>query len=328
MKKSYILIALLAGTGLQPDTQAAEQAERAATTLTTLLTDSRQDDGHLSVGRNEKLVLQNGDIVDELTVYADAYARGQVTVDGGQARVKRLVLKYTFEPGVWNFISFPADLNLDRVSDLNQLGYRFNGAGKAYYLYEYSTASRAQQPEKSAWTPCSTPEVTRNKGYILGIARSDDNPTNQPVEITFTFENTLLGLTDAGTGTFSVGLDLTRVEPDSEVQVYITPLNVKGAPLKATLRYKPEDLAALPMSHERALSEARITFNPNRSGIRITLPTQEEARVVIFDSRNRAVKAVRYESPQLIPVTDLGAGTYQVYIRYGQATAIKEMTLD
>lgn len=281
-----------------------------------------------TVQKNEKLVLQNGDVIDRLVVYGDAESRGQVIVENGLAQVKELVLKYTFQPGTWNFVSFPSNINLDKASNLNYQGYHFNDSQKAYYIYEYSTQSRAEQPGKTAWKSLASPDVMRNKGYIMGISRSDDNPNETPVEVTFTLENTQLGLDNSGIGSLNVGLDLTQVTPDSEVTVYIEPTGVKGPPLKVTLQFKPEDLAALPMNHQRALDDARITFNPNRSGIRLTLPTSEKARVVFFDKKGKVIKAIKYESPQLIDVKDMPQGKYQLYIEYGNAYCIKELDLD
>lgn len=281
-----------------------------------------------AVQKDEKLVLQNGDVIDQLVIYGDAESRGQVIVENGLVQVKKLILKYTFQPGTWNFISFPSNINLDKASNLNYQGYHFNDSQKAYYIYEYSTQSRAEQPGKTAWKSLASPDVMRNKGYIMGISRSDDNPNETPVEVTFTLENTQLGLDNSGIGSLNVGLDLTQVAPDSEVTVYIEPTGVKGPPLKVNLQFKPEDLAALPMNHQHALDDARITFNPNRSGIRLTLPTSEKARVVFFDKKGKVIKAIKYESPQLIDVKDMPQGKYQLYIEYGNAYCIKELDLD
>ena len=77
-----------------------------------------------------------------------------------------------------------------------------------------------------------------------------------------------------------------------------------------------------------SLDEMRVTFNPNRSGIRLTLPTSEKARVVFFDKKGKVIKAIKYESPQLIDVKDMPQGKYQLYIEYGNAYCIKELDLD
>lgn len=276
-----------------------------------------------TVERDGKLVLNDGDEIDQLTVYADPESRGQVVVDNGFATVKKLILKYTFKPGEWNFISFPANVSLSKISDLNSLGYSLNDSKKAFYICEYSTRSRAEQPGKTAWVKMQTDNVIKNKGYIMGVARSADNPDNTPVEVTFVFENTTLGMDASNNGSLNVELNMMQVEPGTEIQVYVMPDGLKGVPLKVIVRFSPNDITELPVNYANALDEARVTFNPNNSGIRLTLPTQEPAKVVIFDSKERVVKAVKYVAPYIIDVTDMKPGKYQLYIQYGNATATK-----
>lgn len=282
-----------------------------------------------TVARDEKLELASGDVVDELTVYADPSSRGQVVVGGGgTAQVKKLILKYTFTPGKWNFITFPANLNIDRVSNLSQLGYRLNDNAKAYYICEYSTRMRAEKPDAEAWAKLPTADVVRNKGYIMGVSRSADNPDNTPVEVTFVLENTVLGVDDSGSGSLNVELNMTNVEPGTTVPVYVSPDGVKGAPLKVMVTFSPDDLSSLPVNYTAALDEARITFLPDDSGIRLTLPTQDPAKVVIFDRKERIVKAVNYVAPYAIDIRTLKPGEYNAYIQYGNATAVKNFTVE
>lgn len=277
-----------------------------------------------TVPADGKLVLNNGDEVDELTVYANPSSRGQVVVNNGFASVNKLILKYTFNPGEWNFISFPANASLSQISNLNSLGYTLNGSQKAFYLCEYNTRSRAEQPSKTAWTKLASDNVIKNKGYIMGVSRSADNPDNKPVEVTFVFENTKLGFDPSNNGSLNVELNMMQLEPGSEVPVYVMPDDgLKGSPLKVMVKFSPKDISSLPVNYVKALDDARVTFNPNRSGIRLTLPTQDQAKVVIFDSKEHVVKAVKYVAPYLIDVTDLKPGKYQLYIQYGNATATK-----
>lgn len=277
-----------------------------------------------TVARDGKLVLNNGDEIDQLTVYADPESRGQVLVDNGFAHVKKLILKYTFTPGKWNFISFPSNASLAQISDLNALGYNLNDSKKAYYLCEYNTRSRAEQPDKTAWTKLSSDNVIKNKGYIMGVSRSADNPDNKPVEVTFVFENTSLGMDASNNGSLNVELNMMQLEPGTEIPVYVMPDGgLKGVPLLVKVKFSPSDVSALPVNYAKALDEARVTFNPNNSGIRLTLPTQEQAKVVVFDSKERVVKAVKYVAPYIIDVTDMKPGKYQLYIQYGNATATK-----
>ena len=281
-----------------------------------------------TVERGEKLELNGGEVVDQLTVYADPESRGQVVVSNGYAQVKKLYLKYTFRPGEWNFITFPANMNLDRVSNLNELGYKFNDNKKAYFICEYNTRQRAENPEKTAWTQLASPDVVRNKGYIMGVSRSADNPDNTPVEVTFTFENTTLGVDASGDGSMNVELDMMQVKPGTTVPVYVQPDGVKGAPLKVMVTFSPKDLSQLPVNYAAALDEARITFIPDRSGIRLTLPTQDPAKVVIFDRKDRIVKAVSYTAPYVIDIRTLKPGEYRAYIQYGNASAVKPFTVE
>lgn len=277
-----------------------------------------------TVPADGKLMLNNGDEVDELTVYANPSSRGQVVVNNGFASVNKLILKYTFNPGEWNFISFPANASLSQISNLNSLGYTLNGSQKAFYLCEYNTRSRAEQPSKTAWTKLASDNVIKNKGYIMGVSRSADNPDNKPVEVTFVFENTKLGFDPSNNSSLNVELNMMQLEPGSEIPVYVMPDDgLKGSPLKVMVKFSPKDISSLPVNYVKALDDARVTFNPNRSGIRLTLPTQDQAKVVIFDSKEHVVKAVKYVAPYLIDVTDLKPGKYQLYIQYGNATATK-----
>lgn len=278
------------------------------------------------VQKNERYVIQDGDEIDELTVYADPESRGQVVVDNGLAKVKKLILKYTFTPGKWNFISFPANLDMDKASNLNELGYKYNEGTKAYYIRQYSTRLRAENPSQTAWQKLDVPHVLRNKGYIMGVSRSADNPDDKPVEVTFVLENVMLGMDADVDGTMNVELNLMELEPGTEIPVYVMPDGVKGDPLRVMIRFSPEALSDLPINYARALDEARVTFNPNHSGIRLTLPTEEPAKVVFFDKKGRIVKAVKYVSPYLIDLRDLKKGQYELYIEYGNASQTK--TLD
>lgn len=320
MKTRLIIIIMAIWCAASADAQSLKSDESLLPADSTAVAAVTVDESHKTVEKDGKLTLTDGDEIDELTVYADPTSCGQVVVDKGLASVKRLVLKYTFVPGKWNFISFPANLNIDKVSNLNELGYAYNTGTKAYYIRRYNTRARAESPEKAAWEKLATPQVVRNQGYIMGVSRSADNPDNKPVEVTFTFDNVTLGMDASMGGTMDVALNLMQVEPDTEVPVYIMPDGVKGAPLKVMVRFSPSDLSVLPMNYEAALDEMRVTFNPNRSGIRLTLPTEEKARVVIFDHKCRIVKAVNYESPFLIDIRDLKPGNYTLHVTYGNAT--------
>lgn len=285
--------------------------------------------GKKIVAADEVYALHENEEVGEIIVKGNKESVGQVSVENGSANVGRLVLQYTFVPGEWNFISFPSNADLNKITNLEELGYVYNKGNKAFYVLEYNTKKRAQNPAESAWTRLSKPSVLANKGYIMGVSRSDDNPDNEPVTVTFTFDNLTLDLNKEQNGVIGVNMDFYQVEPGSKIPVYIKPANgIKGNNLKFDLEFTPQNLSNLPMNYSRELEQCRITFNPNRSGIRITLPTSETAKVLIFDHKERLVKAVRYESPFLIDIKDLKKGTYQVLVQYGDAREFKELVIE
>ncbi len=101
----------------------------------------------LLVQKDARVELEGGQVLEELIVYGDAGQMGQVVVKNGIVQVKKLILKYTFVPKEWNFITFPSDLDIDKISDLNAKGYYLNnktsGRG-AYYIRSYDTQVRAE----------------------------------------------------------------------------------------------------------------------------------------------------------------------------------------
>lgn len=285
--------------------------------------------GKKIVGSKETYQLYQNEEIDEIIVKGDKESVGQLSVDKGAANVKKLVLQYTFIPGEWNFISFPSNADLNKITNLESLGYTYNRGEKAFYVLEYNTKKRAENPEETAWTRLEKPSVLANKGYIMGVSRSPDNPTNDPVTVTFTFDNLTLDLNKEQNGIIGVNMDFYEVTPETEIPVYIKPANgVKGNIMKINVKFEPKTRNDLAMNYQYELEQSRITFNPNRSGIRITLPTSETAKVLIFDKKERLVKAVRYESPFLIDIQDLKKGEYQVLIQYGNAQEYKKLVIE
>lgn len=285
--------------------------------------------GQKVVATTEDYLLHENETVDEIIVKGDKESVGQISVESGSANIGRLVLQYTFIPGEWNFISFPSNADLNKITNLSELGYVYDKGDKAFYVLEYNTKKRADNPDETAWTRLKTPSIKAGKGYIMGVSRSSENPNNDPVTVTFTFDNVTLDLNKEQNGVVGVNMDFYEVKPGTKFPVYIKPANgVKGNTLRFDLVFEPKDLTSLPMNYEHELQECRITFNPNRSGIRLTLPTSEAAKVLIFDHKDRLVKAVRYESPYLIDIKDLKKGEYQVLIEYGNAREFKTLVID
>lgn len=273
------------------------------------------------VERDETLKLNGGDVLDELTIYADAYSSGQVLVEDGVVTVKNLILKYTFRPSEYTYVSFPSSMNLGQVSNFEELGFAYSpeGLGKSYTIYEYDTRMHAADPTAFNWKALSEPKVQGGKGYVFRLngGLADD------VEVTFTVDNANLEFENS-IDLLNLTLDFGTTEPGIRQAVYVRPKNVNGNTLRIDVDYKPSDLSALPINHERALADARVTYVPGFAGIRLTLPDNTPAKLAIYDaSGEKLVKAVRYVSPMMIDIRDLKAGNYQMIVSYGNAIGVK-----
>lgn len=304
----------------QPGDKTREPAEEARCTFIL-----RRD---LIVDKNQRVELEGGHDIECLTVYADAASAGQVNVKDGVVNVKQLQLKYTFVPGEWNYISFPSDLDLNAVSDLNERGFFLNNtaAGRgSYSICAYDTRGHAEDPEASPWIALDDARVTGLKGYIMKLERADGG--SEPVEITFTIDNMSLDF-ESRMRPLHLTLDMTQSQPGTTQAIYVKPANVKGNTLKVNVRFNPADISMLPVDHERALQEMRVTFTPARKGIRLTLPDGSPAKVAIFDKKGkRLVKAVHYVSPMMIDISDIKPGTYQMVVGYGPAVTVRTVEL-
>lgn len=269
--------------------------------------------------------LSTGDVLDELIVYGNGVKTGEVNVKG-LPQVKKIIYKCKFKPSEWNFVSFPSNVNIDEISNLRDLGYELNAPlGKpSYYILEYDGKNRAENPSASSWKRLKTPYLEARKGYIMGI---NNVATTDSVEVTFNIDNTAMALSGNSTE-FHVSVDLSQCEPQSVQTFYVRPTNVKGNALKMDVEFNPSDYSELPVNHEIALKNARVTHTPGYEGIRITLPDATPAKVAIFDSKGKKlIKAVHYVSPMMIDVSDLKAGEYKAFISYGNAYAEKGFTI-
>ncbi len=275
---------------------------------------------------DERVELEGGHDIDELIVYANAGSAGQAVVSDGVVNVRKLVLKYTFTPGEWNFIAFPSDFDIDAISDLEDKGFSFatqEGIPGTYLISEYDTRVRAENPDESPWKSLAQPKVRGLKGYIMKLENGDNG---SPVEITFNMDNIHLDF-DSTIKPMYLSLDLTQCMPESRHTVYVRPSNVKGNTLRVDVRFSPSDLTGLPVNHAKALEDMRVTRTPLRGAIRLTLPEQTPARVAIFDrDGSRLRKAVRYISPMKIDISDLDPGTYRMVVVYGPAS--REMLVE
>lgn len=280
----------------------------------------------LEVGRDETVSLKGNHSFDELIVHADRNSSGQVDVKNGVVNVNKLILKYTFVPGEWNFIAFPAGADIEKISDFADLGFAYNSpVGPTYYIEKYDTKDRADGSDKVAWTSLDSPIVEGMKGYAVAIGGTD---SLEPVEVTFTFDNLGLDLSTFSQD-FNIALNLTDKSAGSTTKVTVRPVNAKGNDLNVDVELTTAATAKLPINYERALSEARFTFAGNgKQAIRFTLPDQTPARVVFFDKGGKnMVKAVKYISPMAIDVSDLKPGSYNVVVSYGNAVRTFEINL-
>lgn len=308
----------------------------------------------------ETLQLNDGDVIDEIVVYNDGVSSGNVQTKG-LPQVGKLTYKYTFVPGRKTLISFPGDMDIEKISNISDLGYKFNApeGEKGYTLKEYSTRYRAlgeygeATPEGSdtdsetdmhtatsraalrgivadeaakdeAWHTVISTHLTGKRGYMITFTNPD---SSEPFEVTFTLKNTTLEVNN-GFEDISLNLDLSNLSKATTKTVYVAPKNVAGNTLKVEVHYEPQSESQLPFNYRDALANARITYTANRDGIRLTLPTSTPARLVIYDaSGKRMVKAVNYISPFLIDVADFAPGDYKMYIAYGNARAVKTFSL-
>lgn len=272
----------------------------------------------LEVRSDETVEIKSSQVLDEVIVHAHREGSGQIKVDKGVVNVRKLILKYRFVPGEWSYIAFPSPVDLNKISDFAEKGFGFNNEfGPAYYVQTLSPGIDPNDPV--AWVSLDSPTVEAMTGYAMGIGNTGNE---DPVEITFTFDNVSLDLA-SHQRPVNVTLDLSGMNSGQTKMVSVTPENVDGATLEVQVTYKPSDLSVQPLDYNRALSEARCTFSEGKKGMRITLPDATPARVAIFDEGGKKmVKAVKYVSPQVIDISSLKKGIYNVAVEYGNSTRI------
>lgn len=278
----------------------------------------------LLVKPGERVVLDRDESLDEIIIKGNSQAVGQVVVDGAIIKARRITFKYTFVPGQWNHLVFPSDIDLDQASDLGALGYTLNNQdpqGGGYFVQRFDTRTAAENPEPAAWRQLDEPRLKGRTGYVIMLT---EGLGTEPVEVTFSFDNEQLSL-DGGSTPLLLSLDLSRMQPYTTQDIYVRARDVAGNTLKVAIDYRPTNPEALPVNHAVALEQMRVTVTPDGSRMRLTLPTQEAARVALFDSADRLVKAVSYIAPNAIDISDLQPGTYTLMVRYGNATVSREL---
>lgn len=272
----------------------------------------------LEVQRNEYVELKDADVLDELIIHADKMSSGQVALKNSVVDVRKLIIKYTFIPDEWVHIAFPSDLDIDKISNLGALGYGYNAFGNpAYYIKELDTEARASGGE--GWKMLESPNVKANKGYLMSI---DSRITDQPVEVTFTIDNAAVDLKDF-TRSLGLTVDFSGMEPGKTQNITVTSADpsVPSNNLTVEVTFSPTDLASLPINHQKALENMRFVFVPGHKAIRLTLPDPTPARVVFFDSEGKhVIKAVRYIAPNVIDLSGMKSGRYNMVVNYGNAS--------
>lgn len=271
--------------------------------------------------------LEGGSDIDELVIFGDKNSVGQAVVKNGIVNVRKLLLKYTFVPGEWNYVSFPSDLDLDKISDINAKGFTYSTGDELtpgkYQIRKYDSRVRSESPDADPWSVLPTPLVEGMKGYMMKL--ESDNA--EPVEVTFVMDNIQLDFENK-LRSMNLSLDLSRTEPGTRHTVYVRPVNVKGNTLRVDVRYLPSSENQGHVNHARALDEMRVTYAQDRSSIRLTLPDQTPAKVAFYDKKGKKLlKSVRYVSPMQIDVSDMKHGTYRMIVVYGPAATERTVEL-
>lgn len=277
----------------------------------------------LEVQPNERVVLNRDETIQEIIIHGNREAVGQVVADGALINARKITFKYTFVPGEWHHIVFPSDINLDNASNLPAKGYTLNNpnsARGAFFIQRFDTKTNAENSNQSPWIPLIDPELKGKTGYVMKLS---DNIGKEPVEITFTINNENINL-DREALPMMLSLDVSSMRPFSTQDLYIKALGAASNTLKVKVDFQPENPNELPVNHEWALERMRLTVSPDGTSLRMTLPNQDEARVVIMDNKGKKIlKAVKYVAPHSIDISDLKHGQYRMAIRYGSATATR-----
>lgn len=281
----------------------------------------------LVVNPGERAVLDRDETLQEIVIYGNREAVGQVAVEGAMINARKITLKYTFVPGEWHHLVFPSDINLDVASDLLTKGYTLNNRNPrsgAYYVQSFDTRRNATNPEESPWVAIDEPTLKGRTGYVMKLS---DKGGKEPVEVSFVIDNEQLNL-DRESLPMILALDVSSMRPFSTQDVYVKAIGAASNTLKIKVDFRPENPDELPVNHALALESMRVTVSPEGSALRLTLPNQDEARVVIMDRKGRKLlKAVKYTSPNAIDISDLRPGQYRMAIRYGNATATRTFTV-
>ncbi len=275
----------------------------------------------LDVPKDETMTLLGGGRYEKIMLHSDGLQTGQINIPQGVVTVDVLEIHMHLNAEQWYHFSLPFDLDLNKESNLSDLGFSLTGeSGKARFeIKEFSKSEKASDPTSNGWVESTTTTFKANKAYLFRLANTAQD---EPQDLIFTLDNNMMRVLD-GSRKVNLSVDLGYAPTNSKQVVYVKPSNVEGDVLRVEIDFQPSSSVELPMNYEQELKHARVTFTPNREGIRITLPTQEVAKVAIFKSDDFSfVKAFNYISPNLIDITDLTPGSYELVVKYGEAENI------
>ncbi len=275
----------------------------------------------LDVPKDETITLLSGGRYEKIILHSDGLQTGRINIPQGVVTVDELEIHMHLNAEQWYHFSLPFDLDLTKESNLADLGFSLNGeSGKARFeIKEFSESDKASDPTSNGWVESTTTMLRANKGYLFRLANTTQDKAQ---DLIFTLDNNLMTVLD-GSRIVNLSVDLGYAATNSKQVVYVKPSNVEGDVLRVEIDFQPSSSVELPMNYEQELKHARVTYTPNREGIRLTLPTQEVAKVAIFKADDFSfVKAVNYISPNLIDITDLTPGSYELVVKYGGAENI------
>lgn len=275
----------------------------------------------------ENCILPGGTDIEELIVHGNTFQSGQVRVNNGVVNIKKLYYKFKMMPGKSHILSFPVSADLNRISDFSAQGYVFNEEGEnGWLLKEYNGEDRALNGQREQnWANMSSSLVEPFKGYILVAPQ---RAAGESVDVTFTFENVALDMSNA-ISPMNLTLDFAGRLPDEDYRVYVKPDNVKGNILTLSVAYRPS-IENQPLNYKQAAEDARLILCNDNKSFRVTLPVAHiPAQIYLLDKRGKKVlKAYEYYAPASIDIPELKKGNYPVLLKFGDEVSSKMLRIE
>lgn len=274
------------------------------------------------VQAHETRVLEGGTDIEELIVYGNTFQSGQVSVNSGIVKIRKMIYKFRMMPGKAHILTFPATADLVKISNFREQGYLFNDDSEnGWKLQEYDGEDRALNGQRiQNWKDKTSSVVDPFKGYML-IA--PERSSGESVEVSFVFENVSLDF-NSQLNQMNLTLDFSGRMPGKDYRAYVKPENVKGNVLTVSIDYQPP-VEDQPMNYREEVEKARlIAFDQGRQ-FRIALPvTHIAAKVYVLNKKGtKVLKAYEYYAPAAIDVSDLKKGKYPVVVKFGDEVSSK-----